>query len=154
MARAVVLKWRYGLALRALREWSGVARRQREVKERAMALMYRTEAAVSEALLLPCPLSCPLLKSTSPRPMPHSLSLLSRPVPRSLSLNPFPCLLVLPQRLRDALACWREWIVLKRSGDLQISKAAGHLTHLLLGKAWNSWMTHHAMVAKAQRVSG
>ncbi|GFH06607.1 uncharacterized protein HaLaN_01267, partial [Haematococcus lacustris] len=56
------------------------------------------------------------------------------------------------QVLADAWSCWVEWLELKRSGDLQHSRAAAFLSHLLLGKAWNSWRAHHALHVTAQRV--
>ncbi|KAJ9516791.1 hypothetical protein QJQ45_027196, partial [Haematococcus lacustris] len=56
------------------------------------------------------------------------------------------------QVLADAWSCWVEWLELKRSGDLQHSRAVAFLSHFLLGKAWNSWRAHHALHVTAQRV--
>lgn len=56
------------------------------------------------------------------------------------------------QVLRQALDAWFDWIHLKRNGELQNSRAAGHLTNILLGKAWNSWLEYHDRMAVARRV--
>ena len=57
------------------------------------------------------------------------------------------------QRLRDTLASWREWLVLKKEGKLSHSKAVGLLLNRLLGKAWNSWKEHHERMNMARKVS-
>ncbi|KAG1659453.1 hypothetical protein FOA52_007923 [Chlamydomonas sp. UWO 241] len=100
MARGVVLRWRYGAALRALRGWRDAAHTQRMLKARVMDILYRTDLS----------------------------------------------------RMREALAAWAQWIVLKHSGQLATSRAAGHLTHMLLARAWNSWCD--AVLLKRQQLDG
>lgn len=51
------------------------------------------------------------------------------------------------------MATWREWLRMKRDGELANNKAIGHLMNLMLGKAWNSWMEYHERSQRAKRVS-
>ena len=55
------------------------------------------------------------------------------------------------QRTADAFLAWRDWIDLKRNGELQNTRAVGMLLNVLLGKAWNSWLDHHDRCGLARR---